>query len=173
MRFWPIMYLRCMKYSASLDTLARIVTFVTIVVLGTVIVVQFTTQQQPAVSWGVSVLVVAVFLFTYYFRTTGYTVTNDSLVIHRPASNVTITRNDIVEVSIVEPAKTKGIIRTFGVGGAFGYYGKFRGYYLGAMTWYATRRSDLVLIQTFTGKKIVVTPDDTEGFIAEFKRNKH
>ena len=56
----------------------------------------------------------------------------------------------------------------FGVGGLFGYYGNFVNSTLGSMTWYATRRDKAVLITTLENKKIIVTPDSPEEFVASF-----
>ncbi len=61
----------------------------------------------------------------------------------------------------------KWTIRTFGVGGLFGYYGEFVNWKLGNMTWYATRRDKTVLIETVDDKKLIVTPDEPEAFIKQ------
>jgi len=45
---------------------------------------------------------------------------------------------------------------------------------MGPMTWYATRRRNAVLVTTPGGKKIIITPDEPEGFVATFnKPNTH
>jgi hypothetical protein len=54
----------------------------------------------------------------------------------------------------------RGTIRTFGVGGLFGYFGKFHTPNIGHITFYATQRVNKVLIVTKQGKKIILTPDD-------------
>ncbi len=36
------------------------------------------------------------------------------------------------------------------------------------MTWYATRRNKAVLVQTIGDKKIFITPNDPEQFVADF-----
>jgi hypothetical protein len=59
-------------------------------------------------------------------------------------------------------------IRTFGVGGLFGYYGKFANTKLGSMTWYATRKDRAILVRTIDNKKIILTPDEPEKFVADF-----
>ncbi len=38
---------------------------------------------------------------------------------------------------------------------------------MGAMTWYATRRNNYVLITT-NNNKIIITPDNPENFVKEF-----
>jgi hypothetical protein len=56
--------------------------------------------------------------------------------------------------------EAKGTIRTFGVGGLFGYFGKFHTPGIGHSTFYATQRKNKILIVTSNDKKIVITPDD-------------
>jgi hypothetical protein len=47
-------------------------------------------------------------------------------------------------------------IRTFGVGGLFGYFGYFSSKNQGSMLWYATQREKFVMIH-LEGNKIVLT----------------
>ena len=63
-----------------------------------------------------------------------------------------------------------GVIRTFGVGGLFGYYGQFYNSKIGSMTWYATRQNNTVLVRTIDNKNIVLTPDEPEKFVANFDK---
>jgi hypothetical protein len=60
-------------------------------------------------------------------------------------------------------------VRLFGVGGMFGYYGKFYSFALGNENWYATDMNRAVLLETDTGK-FVVTPDDPKAFLACFSQ---
>ncbi len=49
--------------------------------------------------------------------------------------------------------------RAGGNGGIFGFYGEFKNGY-GDMTWYATKSNNYLMIETFQGDKIVLTPND-------------
>jgi hypothetical protein len=79
---------------------------------------------------------------------------------------VHIDRNQIKSVELLDKEQLAWVFRTFGVGGLFGYYGKFANTKLGSMTWYATRRNKTVLIETLDNKKIILTPDEPEKFVA-------
>ena len=46
--------------------------------------------------------------------------------------------------------------------------GKFANTKVGNMTWYATRRNKTVLLKTIDNKKIILTPDEPEKFVANF-----
>jgi hypothetical protein len=118
----------------------------------------------------VSLLLIGIYLFIFLLRPVYYTLDSRQLVIHRVLNNVVIERSRISTVSLLQEKQVRGSIRTFGVGGLFGYFGRFYHYGIGGMIWYATRRNRLVLIVTHDGQKIIVTPDDTEAFISAFNQ---
>jgi hypothetical protein len=89
------------------------------------------------------------------------------LIIRRPVRDIIIERKNIKRVQPITKEQVKWHVRTFGVGGFFGYYGHFVNSKLGNMTWYATRRDNTIFIETVDDKKIVVTPDEPEVFISQ------
>ncbi len=113
---------------------------------------------------------VTIYLVAFIFRPVGYVITAERLIIQKQWKNVELNRSEIEQVELLEEGRLKGSIRTFGVGGLFGYFGKFTKIGFGNMTWYATRRNKMVLIQTTGNKKIVVTPDEAELFVAGLNR---
>jgi hypothetical protein len=64
------------------------------------------------------------------------------------------------EVRKLENFETRGTLRTFGVGGLFGYFGKFYIPSIGSCTFYATQSKNKILITTHNDHKIILTPDD-------------
>ena len=117
---------------------------------------------------------VDVFLFLSYFLCYGlspksYEITEKSLIIKRPFKDVIIDRNQIASTTAVESSKLKWAIRTFGVGGLFGYFGKFWNKEFGDMTWYASQRKHTVLITTKNQQKIILTPDQEVEFLEEIR----
>ena len=62
------------------------------------------------------------------------------------------------------------MIRTFGVGGLFGIYGKFYTNGLGNITVFGTQSKNYILIRT-NSQKIVITPDDI-GIIEKIRTAK-
>ncbi len=161
-----------MIYKTSLDGLAKTIT-VAVTVLFTVIII---AQLSPITSEGlpnkffIPVLLGAIYFISFAFRPVKYEVTAHGLIIHRPVSDVKIAGSKIKSVEIIEKEKTSWAIRVFGVGGLFGYYGKFANRQLGSMTWYATRRDKIVLLSTIDGRKIILTPDDPERFSGELRK---
>ena len=157
-----------MIYKASLDKTAKIVTvcvsflLLLIVIFQAVIYVQY--QSWPSLA---SIfLLFILYIVTYLYSPRFYKIESNNITVHRAASNVTFLRSEIKNIQIINGQKLRGAIRTFGVGGMFGYFGQFLNAELGCMTWYATQRKrTAVLIEMTNNKKIIVTPDEPEQFI--------
>lgn len=99
-------------------------------------------------------------LISWLFAPQSYKLTQQALVITRPAKDKTILFSEISEVRIMGARENIWNIRTFGVGGLFGYYGKFYSWKLGSFSFYASRRDHQILIETKKGKKLIISPDD-------------
>ncbi len=125
-------------------------------------------SEQMIVLPVLAVIIILAFILVYVYRPVSYTVTNDQLAINRIAGTVFISRAAIKKVDIINKKVVDGAVRTFGVGGLFGYFGKFSNSKIGAMTWYVSRMDKLVLITT-ESEKILVSPDDLEGFVTALR----
>jgi len=104
------------------------------------------------------------------FRTQKYVVNNNELIIKRPVKERKIQISDIQEIRLINPGEMFGTIRTFGVGGLFGYYGLFYNRTFGSMTLYTTQRKNRVIIKTKSNSKIVISPDDLS--LVDFVKSK-
>lgn len=116
----------------------------------------------------VSVILILIYLITYSFKPNYYLLSPERLIIVRLFKDVNLERNKIKSVELLDKDKLSWSIRTFGVGGLFGYFGKFANAKLGSMTWYATRKDRAVLVQTTSGEKIILTPNNPAQFVADF-----
>jgi hypothetical protein len=159
-----------MKFTASLDGLAKGVTISSFVVfIFTIAFPYFVTKLSEM---GVEAILIPLFLILvffgiYIFRPISYAVTEQEVIIHRPLKDVKINRKDIQSVEILDENFAKNTLRTFGVGGLWGYFGKFAHSSMGSMDWYVTRRDRLVLLKNSENKKMVLSPDEVELFIKE------
>jgi len=160
-----------MNYKASYDNLTKIVTigvtilFAFICFAPIIIIENGSADRSPIFT---CVALISVYFISYGFSTKAYQLTQNEVIIHRLLGNVKIKRSEILSVEIIEKEQMGWLIRTFGVGGLFGYWGRFSSSKLGSMTWYATRKDKIVLITKINNKKIVITPDEAEQFIADF-----
>jgi len=160
-----------MTYKASFDNLSKIATIFYTILLAVIFVVPLnliTDESGDENAIFAIVAFMAFYIITYGFSTKDYQITPDEIIVRRLFGNVKIKRSEILSVEIKEKAQIGSMIRTFGNGGLFGYWGKFSSSKLGSMTWYATRKNRIILIKTINKKRIVITPDEMEQFVADF-----
>ena len=157
-----------MTYNTSLDNLAKGITIGVTILFVAILIGQFSIINDTG--WAVPIITTVTLFLIYFisfaFSPINYEVSAQHLSIHRLLIDVNIDRNQIKSVALLDKEKLGWVFRTFGVGGLFGYYGKFANTKLGSMTWYATRRDKTVLIETLDKKKIILTPDEPEKFVA-------
>ena len=151
-----------MIYKASFDLPSKIITIAICVGIPAILL---TKEVYSSFNFTTSAIVVILSLLLlpacYLFSIKDYVVNDSALIIRRPMSSRIIPLTEIEEARLVADGEMRGTIRTFGNGGLFGYYGKFYNRKLGYMTWYATQRRNMVYIKTRSGKKIIISPDDT------------
>lgn len=159
-----------MTYKTSLDNLAKGITIGVTIVFAIIIIGQYSIIKEAGKATPIYTIValLLIYFIAFVFRPINYNLTADKLIIHRLFADVKIDRNQIKSVELLDKDKIGWAIRTFGVGGLFGYYGKFANRKLGSMTWYATRKDRTVLVQTVDNKKIILTPNDPDRFVADF-----
>jgi hypothetical protein len=145
----------------SLDRLAKGITIGVIILFSAIIGGQLIPSYglDPIGSTLLIGLLVGICLFCVLFRPLNYVLTGDNLVIHRLFNDITIKRQDILTVREISNKDMGLTVRTFGVGGLFGYFGRFYNSKIGRLTMYGTRRNNTVLIET-DNKKIILTPDN-------------
>ena len=161
-----------MKFTVSLDSLAKGITLgVNLLFL---FIATFPYLFLQASERGEEAILIPIFLFiielgVFIFRPISYTITDQEIIVNRLWKDVIINRKDIQSVEILDKDFSKRTIRTFGVGGMWGYFGKFIHNIVGTMTWYVTRRDKMVLVRLIDGKKVVLSPDDLEEFVEKFE----
>lgn len=157
-------------FTTSLDKFNKTTTILVVLFLLVIVIIAFflIPKGEPNIIDSIAFLPVISFFVVYLFRPNNYSISNDKLLIHRMIGNIEINRANIQSVQEIDESQVKNSIRTFGVGGFFGSFGKFWNSKLGNMTWYVTRRNNFVLVETKDQKKIILTPDKPEEFVAFF-----
>jgi hypothetical protein len=158
-----------MIYKTSLDKTAIIITIAVTILFAVIIGGQYSIIKDAghAVPIYTTTACLLIYFLAFAFRPVNYIVTKDEVIVRRPLLNVHIKRVDIESVALIDKYKIRGSVRIFGVGGLFGYYGSFANFFLGRMTWYATRKDKPVLVKTTANKKIIFTPNEPEKFVTE------
>ena len=159
------------RYQCSLDNIAKYLPWAIIVLMvGTVVTVILGDPSAVSTSGVIAaiavpiLLIVGVMIPMYVLMPVNVLVNDSAIVIERrKTSSVTIPFSEIISIQRID--NMRFAVRTFGNGGMFGYTGKFYKKGIGSMTWYCTQRKNYVLIETINGKKIVITPDNPDGFM--------
>ena len=159
-----------MIFKATLDKTAKLLTIgITLLFLGIAIGPRlFGKTENAEIPILVSFILFLTYGISYAYSPKSYELNKTNVIIKRPFNNVTLNGSQIKNILKLENGKLTWSIRTFGVGGLFGYFGNFWSKEFGNMTWYATRRDKAIMIITNENKKIVLTPDEVEKFINEF-----
>lgn len=155
-----------LRFPASLDNLARLITAAT--ALGIVFALHTLHANKDRLgvwSWIVACIVFGSLLVGWLFRTTGYAITEDELVIDRSIGSRRLALKDIESAKPVSWGDMGTQMRVFGSGGYGGYYGVYSSSaFENSIDYYATNRSNLILIKPRTSRELLVSPDDPAGF---------
>lgn len=159
-----------MIYKTSLDNVTKVITLGITILFAAIIIGQYSIIKDATASATpiyTTVALLIIYFIVFAFRPVKYSLTAGNLIVHRLFSNVKIERSKIKSVELVDKEKLSWSVRVFGVGGFYGYFGKFANAKLGTMTWYATRKDRIVLVKMLNNKKIILTPDEPEKFVAD------
>lgn len=109
-----------------------------------------------------------VLLVPYLFKPKGFTLNFKELVIERTINTISV---PYLEISKVQRGNwTWKAIRLGGSGGLYGYLGLFHFFSIGRVWMYVTNRHKMVLIETGSGKKYAISPEDPDDFVFQLKR---
>ncbi|AHF18004.1 PH domain-containing protein [Niabella soli] len=159
-----------MKFKASFDTTTKIISLIATLL----VVVIFTFIWMSLKDAGVIRILLMIFVtflalvMPYGLSITRYGIDNEALSVCRPFGKKQFPLATVTSASIIDPKLLRWSWRVFGSGGMFGYYGRFSNKHFGMMTWYLTSRNKVVYLQLENGKKIMISPDDPEGFLREY-----
>lgn len=155
-----------MLYKASLDSLAKGMSIAILIflVIGASIIYNLDPTNPNKIPLWAALLIESIFLGTfllcYLYAPQAYTVESDKLSIIRPIGNIDLALNNFSSVRLVDKSEIRTLVRTFGVGGLFGYFGFYYSSSMGKLSLYTTQRKNRVLIEQKEGRKVILSPDD-------------
>jgi len=150
-----------MKYKASLDQTAKMLTGLAFVLVAWAIIKLGLHNHHHVYRFVILAIILFVLFVIYLYSALSYEVNNFDLIIKRKIGDRNIKLTDIQEIKLVTKDDLGWGLRVCGNGGFFGYSGLF---YFSKIKWIwlsATQRTNYVLIVTKNGKKRIITPDDT------------
>jgi hypothetical protein len=95
----------------------------------------------------------------------GYRLTQDELLVRHVGWSQRWSLRELRDVS-VRPGALAGSIRSFGIGGFFGYIGRFNSSTLGDYQAYVTDGSRAVVLR-FIDSTLVISPNDPGAFVSK------
>ncbi len=160
-----------MEFKASLSNKSKFTTVLILVICVVALIPSFVLLDgQYLFKIIIALIIIASLAISSGFRTTGYRIMGTQLGIKRPFGEKVFDLRDIRVAEKIPAKDLRFSLRTFGNGGFFGFYGKFWNRKFGSMTWFATNLENAILLTMNNGRKIIVTPDETEKFIDVIKK---
>ncbi len=148
--------------SASMDKWTKITTaFVFLLALVFLVASLFTEQYKNTFTGGLIILILAILVA--YLLIPKLVIEEGKLIIKSPLLKKIVPFNNVKEVLIPD---NKIRIRTFGVGGLFGFFGYFN---LDEF-WMVTNRKSTIALKLNNNKSIVVSPKDKLAFLNEIEK---
>jgi len=155
-----------MKEKVTLDTLAKVMTalvFAVLISIAYYMIRDVSNNEIPVIA---PVVVIGFFVLSlgsaWAFHPTSYEVNENGLLIHRPIGSLTISKDKIVNVESIDPAKLRFGMRLFASGGFFGYFGLYSSNSISRYFRYTGHSNNLIMIET--DKRRYVIGPDTEAF---------
>ncbi len=108
-----------------------------------------------------------ILLVPFLFKPKGFRLAFEEFTIERTLNTITI---PYAQISTIQRGKwTWKAIRLGGSGGLYGYLGLFHFFGIGRVWMYVTNRHKMVLIETDSGKKYAVSPEDPDDFVLKLR----
>ncbi len=163
-------------FNASLGTTVKVTTVIIVglfLLIGVALLLLFvlSLSEENFDRKSIMMPIVAIGLFGLLYwvfteRIIGYEVLNEGVKIIKGNDVQLIKKDLILEVKLIDYKDLRFSVRTFGIGGVFGFSGSFTNKKFGDMTWSFTSKDNLVMIVT-QKQKFVVSPDNRTLFITE------
>lgn len=149
--------------TASMDTYTKVMTIVFIIFFSVVIFALI--QSDEKLVW-LPILILLGSMVVAYLMIPKIDLEQGNLKIKNTFVNIEIPVRSIKNVELI--TKTGFNIRTFGIGGLFGYFG----YFNGNDVWYVTNIRKKVKIKT-EKKTYLISPEEPHKFINEIEKLKN
>lgn len=160
----------------SLDCKAKLITYFVVIGIGIgmplALGISYAMMFNNILYFLFPVPLMVIFFFVWLLSPTGIALTQSDLLIIRRIGPLIIPRDSIKSADSIENLhkQTGFVLRTWGAGGAWGWFGFFWSKSWGHFKAYATRDSNIVLINLVDNKKVLVTPDDKDGFLSTINK---
>jgi hypothetical protein len=155
-----------MRFEAPWDGLLKVTTALSVVLgVGLLLFASIALLPSRGALGGLIVAAAGVTqLLTWALAPKAYAIEAGTLRVERPLFPVDVPLSTIRAARPLADEAFRGSRRVAGSGGAFGYYGRFWSPRLGSFRLLATRRRELVLVDT-EAERFVLSPDTPDRFL--------
>lgn len=108
----------------------------------------------------------------FLFAPRSYTMTESAVIINRPVLKLRIPFGSIVQMRQIDKKDLGSVIRVAGMGGIFGFWGRFQSSTIGPFKCYMTDNNKMVLLGNSTGENIILSPSNPNDFIETAMQSK-
>ena len=154
-------------FKASLDKVSKVIPAVMLLFSLVTIVIGLVRETNDFLYLSAfpAMLVLVVTAGCYVYSPQGYSVQEDSILVHRRVGSFSIPRKDIQSLVPLDRKELGRCWRLAGNGGVFGYTGWFSSSTQGKMRWFVTRRDRALLIVLHSGRKYLLSPDEPQAML--------
>ena len=150
------------EFDAPQDRFVQTVTVLIIITFVVLILIFASTGNT--VAFGATIVIGLLVLVTsYLFAPQGYAIRESDILIRRKIGTIRIPIDRIGSIRQDAAACSLWGVRTFGVSGLFGYFGRFYTHDLGHHIRYATDRYKSIVIES--DRTYVISPEDPVQFV--------
>ena len=123
-------------------------------------------DNEMAISFAVLIgLIPVIFLLAIFFAPIKYRITESEILVKRLGPDVVIPIKNIKDIRRVDKQAVGFCLRTWGVGGFCGSYGRFYSFKLGEFRGYLTNRENLIFIKTSNNENVMISPEKPDEFL--------
>lgn len=99
------------------------------------------------------------------FAPRAYAITEHHLEVRRLVGPLRFPLTDLRAVRALRPGELGAMRRTFGVGGFYGYFGRFHSQHLGELHYHLSTRSWMILVERAGHAPLVLSPEPAKRFV--------
>ena len=150
------------EFDAPQDRFVQATTVLTIIVFSVLFLI-FASSNN---SFGLALLLsigIPILALCYLFAPSGYAISESEIRIQRKIGSVKVPLIDITSIEQDSLACPFWGVRTYGVSGLFGYFGRFYNTHLGHHSMYVTDRHNAIVIKAH--KTYLISPDNPRQFM--------
>ena len=153
--------------TAKMDETTKLITIIVLLFLILFPISSFFFEPpKPLISITSFVLMYGAIFIAYGFIPKRIAISADQILIKNLYGSVLININDVETIGKIDKIGLN--LRTFGVGGLFGYFGRFNGTDL----WYVTNTHKKVKMILKAGKVYMISPENPDDFVKEIQQRK-